>query len=145
MSLNADSLSILLTQRVNKLFAALSYSVETFDTLDATNYALRELGYTVTNAAIITDSDVSAVSESDVNQFLDTAELRQLETLQNDFIVKVSMTLGPRREELSHITDALERVIARKQAEMAKKYGRGVATLSGGVIDLAFAETNSTT
>lgn len=145
MSLTADSLNTLLVQRVNKLFAALGYSAETYDTLDATNYALRELGYTVTSAALVTDADVTAVPDADVNQFLDTAELRQLETLLNDMVVKVNMTLGPRREELSHISDALERIINRKQAEMAKKYGRGVASLSGGVIDLAFAETNSTT
>lgn len=144
MSLSANSLSILLQQRVNKLFAALDYSVSNYDSVDATNYALREMGYSVTNPAIITDADVTAVSESEVNQFLDTVELRQLETLLNDMVVKVTMSLGPRREELSHISDALERIINRKQAEMAKKYGRGVATLSGGVIDLAFAEQNST-
>ncbi len=144
MSLTADSLSILLTQRVNKLFTALNYSAETYDTLDATNYALREMGYGVTHAALITDADIVAIASTDVNQFLDTAELRQLETLLNDFVVKVSMTLGPRREELSHVSDVLQQVITRKQAGMAKKYGRGVATLSGGVINLAFAETNST-
>lgn len=145
MTITADDTTTLLGQRVGNLLAAVGLAENKFDMTDAINYAVRELGYSVTSHANVSNDDLTSISDSEVSEFLDVAELRQLETLLNELVVKVTVAVGPRREELSHISDALIKMIDMKTKRLKEEYGRGLATIEGATIGLRFAETNSTT
>lgn len=145
MTITTTQTVTLLGQRVGKLLAAVGLTESSSDMVDAINYALRELGYSVTDHSEVSNADLSSVTDANVTEFLDTAELRQLETLLNEVTVKVTVAVGPRREELSHISDALIKVIDQKRKQLQAEYGRGLSALEGATIGLRFAETNSTT
>lgn len=142
MTVTVNDTVIVLGNRINRLLAAVGLNADAVDLNDAIAYAVRELGYTVTSAAAISDSDLSTIGGDEENQFFDMAEYRALETLQNEYAVKVDMSVGPRRQNYSDIAKMLDSILSRKAAMLASKYGVGLSTISAGVVDLAFAETN---
>ena len=145
MAITVSQTETLLGQRVGKLLAAVGLNETSSDMADAITYALRELGYSVTNHAMPSNDDLASVTDANVTEFLDIAELRQLETLLNEVSVKVTVAVGPRREELSHVSDILAKIIEQKRKQLQAEYGRGLSTLEGATIGLRFAETNTTT
>jgi hypothetical protein len=104
---------------------------------DSIGYALRKIGYSVADITLITDADLAGVSE--VDQLLDLAELRTLDNILGNLAL-VDITLGPRKESLSQLASALEKRIARLHSYIELEYGIGMAELTGGVIELGFAE-----
>jgi hypothetical protein len=104
---------------------------------DPIGYALRKIGYSVANVSLIDDDDLSGVSE--IDQLFDLAELRTLDNILGNLAL-VDITLGPRKESLSQLASALEKRIARLHSYIELEYGIGMAELTGGVIELDFAE-----
>ena len=144
MTITIANCNAVLGQRLRRLLAAVGLDSNSIDLNDAISYAVRELGGTVASASGVVDNDLTGVSATDENQFFDIAEYRALETLINELSVKVTMQVGPRSQNYSDIAAILDKILSRKAKTLKDKYGIGLSTITGGVIDLAFAETNST-
>ena len=145
MTITTSDATTILGSRLNRLLAAAGLANDTTDLNDAIAYAVRKLGYTVADASAIADSDLTDIGTDEENKFFDIAEYRGLETLVNEFSVKVTMQVGPRRQQYSDIAIVLDKILTRKAKALEREYGIGLATIGAGLIDLAFAETNSTT
>lgn len=110
------------------------------DLNDPIGYAIRQCGQAVDDVATVGDADVARVSDTD--KLLDIAELRTLETAYAASVTLVNIALGPRREDLSHISDALDTLIGKKSTANQAAYGVGLQQLSAGLLDYAFQEVN---
>lgn len=144
MSLTRANVESILIRRCGKLLTAADLNGTTVDGTNADlndplGYAIRKLGYTVTTPTSVADADVALVATSDYDACLDLAELRTLETVLNEVIRLVSVTVGPHREDLSDMAKALEAMIARKRKQIQDEYGT-FGTVTAGVIDLDFME-----
>jgi hypothetical protein len=107
---------------------------------DPIGRALRILEYTTATPADITDSDLAALEDDDIDALLDLAELRTLETVYNVVVDKVDTTVGPQRQNLAQWANALDAKIQRLQEQARALYGLGAPKLEGGVLDLDFME-----
>lgn len=107
------------------------------DVIDPLVSALLAMGYSPASIAAVTNTDLAAVD--DINQILDRAELRLLQNIAGN-LVMVDITVGPRRESLSQLSEWVEKQITRIEARNAKAYGDSLGTLSGGSISLDFQE-----
>lgn len=107
---------------------------------DPIGYAIRIAGGAVASYALVTDADLATVADADLDMLLDVAELRALENVLSNFTL-VDAKAGPVEAKSSQFADRLERVIARKRAQLAQRYGiEGAATMTTGVISLNFTE-----
>jgi hypothetical protein len=113
-------------------------------TMDGTNADLNEALLTALDdmglfhdPVNVTDSDLSAVEN--VSELLDRAELRIMENVSGNLDL-VNVSIGPRSESLSQLSDQVEKVISRLEEKIAKMYGGGLGTLEGGTINLDFME-----
>jgi hypothetical protein len=90
--------------------------------------ALRKMGLTASNP--VTDTDLSAVTDDQIDELFDRAELRVLQNIlgNSDFS---TWSTGPRSESASNITAELVGAIQRLEAHIQRAYGDG-ATLSYG-------------
>lgn len=109
------------------------------DLNDALATALLGMGVTPANIASVSDADLSAVT--DINQFLDRAELRVLETIAGNLDM-VDITVGPRREALSQLAEQVQKAVERLTRRLETLYGVGIGSLSASTIGLDFAEHN---
>jgi len=57
----------------------------------------------------------------------------------NRAVYLVSITVGPRSEQLNHISDALRAMIGDKRDAIKDDYGIGLGTFSTSVVTLDFA------
>lgn len=112
------------------------------DLNDAIGYAVRKVGGTVTDPTLVVDADVATVADADTDKLFDFAELRQMESMLAAARRLVSISVGPRNEQLGAIAGGLLSDIQNKQARIEKEYGLGLSTLESGVISFRFAETN---
>lgn len=110
------------------------------DLNDPIGWALRQLGYSVASPAIVTDTDVAAVTDSTLDQFLDLAELRVLETAHSAALTLVDTAAGSLRESLGQMAAGLEKRLERLASRLERLYGVGLAGLTGGYLTMEFAE-----
>lgn len=87
-------------------------------------YAIVLAGGTVVDPALVTSTDIATVAAADLYKFYDLAELRTLETILSNFTL-VDAKAGPVEAKSSQFADRLERLIARKKADLATAYGIG--------------------
>lgn len=115
-------------------------------TVDGTNtdlaspiaWALRQAGYSVADITNPTTAEVALASD-DVDEVLDLTELRTLEDIMGS-LDDVDVTVGPRKEMLSQLSDQVQKRIKSVQARVGKAYGFGAAALETGTITYQFAE-----
>jgi hypothetical protein len=147
VSLTRANVEAILIRRCGRLLTAASLDGTTVngsnaDLSDPIASAVTALGGTVASRVAVADADVATVA--DVEALLDVAELRTLETALGNFDA-TNIQVGERREDLDQIRKGLEKAIERKQAQVERKYGIGLGTISAGVITLQIAEQNEAT
>jgi len=109
---------------------------------DPIGYALRQTGYTVANAASVADTDLDDLTDDDLDQVLDIAELRTLENVAGN-LDDVDITSGPQSEKFSQLAANLEKRMARLQQRISDMYGSGI-TAETGLLVYDFVEHNDT-
>lgn len=102
---------------------------------------LRRAGYSVASAAFVTDSDVGAIADDDLDKVLDLAELRLLENVESNYD-DVDIAAAERSESLGQIARQIAGRISRLEAKIQRVYGVGQGSLSAGVIGLDFMQHN---
>jgi hypothetical protein len=122
-----------------KAAMAVTYAGANADLNDPIGWALRQAGYSVTDPATVADADVATVTADKLDEVLDLAEYRALETVLGR-LDDVDTTLGPRSERLSQLADQVEKKLERLQKRLEKDYGYGVGPLEVGVTTYEFAE-----
>lgn len=105
------------------------------DLNDPIFFALQEMGITPANIANVVDSDF--VTVTDITKLCDLAEVRLLENILGNSD-KVTLQAASGTEYFSHATDALEKLITRKQADIQKRYGIGLGLTTTGKRKLNF-------
>lgn len=144
MTLTRANIESMLIRRLGKSYDFIGLDGHTVDGSnedmnDPIGYALRQLGYSVSDPTSISDADVAQLAVEHYDAALDLAELRGLQTwLGNNTLV--SFRLGPRSEELSDLITVTEKRAVRLQAALEKTpYGSGVSW-SLGTLTLDFAQ-----
>ncbi len=103
--------------------------------------AFRKMGVEP-GSQVVSDTDFTLLESSQLDEFLDRAELRLLENILGNLDL-TDVSIGPRRESLGQIAEQTEKAINRVSARIAKEYGAGVAGLTADYIDLNFAAKSS--
>lgn len=109
------------------------------DLNDPIGWALRRIGLTVITASLVTDADLASVTDAQLDEFLDLAEYRTLESVLGN-LAAVDTKLGPRDEKLSQLASQIEKKLTRLAKGLEAEYGYGIGTLSVGVLTYDFAE-----
>lgn len=142
MAVLVASLKSVLSNRCGGMVtdAGLDGSAASMFWLDPIATSARELGITLADPTTVTDADLAGVTQGQVTQFLDVAELRSLESaLHNNVDVTEKIALG--EHDWSDVRKSLETAVARKAAYVKARWGIGLGTITGGTISLDFAET----
>lgn len=144
MSIPCAQVEVILIARAGKRMTFVGMDGSTvdgsnLDLVDPMVSTLISMGVTPASYAGVVDADLATLE--DIPQFLDRCELRLLQNILGNMDM-VTNRVGPRSENLSDFSDALEKAITRKQEQIQKEYGAGVGTLSAGVINLGFMETD---
>lgn len=126
--MNRANAEYMLIQRIGQVLAAVGRDGTTVNGTNADLnepiwYALQQLGYGVVDLTLVTDADVLAVATEDFAPFLDLAELRVLESALASSVILVDISIGPRRESLSQLSDRLQKTIDARRKEISSKYG----------------------
>jgi hypothetical protein len=125
MALTISSVEAVLAQRLSALvtLSAISTTV-IYD--DPIAWALRRLGYTTAAVGNATDGEVGVVTGGAVDALLDLAELRTLETLQQQ-IQRVTTKAGPVQENWNDLREALKVLVPEKRKAVSAMHGHLLA------------------
>ena len=142
MALTRANAEFLLEARVGPLLTAAGMSTS----VDGTNVdlngpigrAVRQLGHTVTSAVLVTDADVAQVTDAEIDEFLDRAELHTLEAILGN-LDDVEIRVGPRTEKLDQLAAQAERKAKRLLVYVESAYGGG-SVVEAGYIQKDIAE-----
>lgn len=145
MSLTKSQADAELIDRTSGLLAIVGKSVVVDGTNPDTVGALREglasLGLGVATFGAVADADLAAVPTSDYPQLFDVAELRLLRNIRGSLtLVDQKISLG--EQKLGQVRDGLNAAITDLEAKLKCTYGIGAGTVSGGAVDLGFAQTD---
>lgn len=143
MAITRANIETILIRRAGKILTAVGLDGTTvsgtnIDLNDPIGFSLRNLGYSVASITNVSDADLAGAGDDEIDQLLDVAELRLLENALQNFD-QVTVTVGPRTEDLSDLRDGLEKTITRKREYVSSQYGSG-ATLEAGAISLDFQQ-----
>ncbi len=146
MTATRADLETILISRAGKLLAAADLDGETRngtngDLNDPLATGLRRSGYSVASLAMVSDSDVAAIADDDIDKVLDLAELRCLENIEGNYD-DVDISVTDRSESLSQLVKQVQTKIDRLQKKIERAYGIGQGTLSAGTIGLDFMQKN---
>jgi len=98
--------------------------VETQDSLsDAIGWALRLLGYPTASVTDVTDTDLAGVTTTHIDPLIDLAELRTMETINQNF-ARVTSWAGPVKEDWSSMGDRLRRMIEDKRKAVSVMHAK---------------------
>jgi hypothetical protein len=100
---------------------------------------LRKMGKTASSP--VSDGDLSGLSDIEIDEFIDRAELRTLESIAGN-IDLTDISVGPRRESLGQLATQVETAIARLQRSIQTEFGAGLTTLKAGSLTLDFQQTD---
>lgn len=141
MALTRAAAEAVLVRRLGGLLAAAGLAVTTAganaDLNDPLAWAVGQAGGSVSDRTAVTDADLTTVDGDD--RLLDLAELRALESVAGNLAL-VDVTFGPHKESLGQLGERLEKLIARKRAQVARDHGIGAGALDAGVVVLPFQE-----
>ena len=124
MALLRNDVETILTKRVGAFLVAVAMNgVYPNPALsDPMAWALRMLGLTPASYTTVVDSDLVSVSGSMVDALFDLAELRTLESVQQN-LTKVTTKAGPVEERLGELGDRLLKLIPEKRKAVAAMHG----------------------
>lgn len=97
------------------------------------------LGISLANGLTVVDDDLAGVTQNQLPQFVEVAELRALENALENYTL-VTMKLSLQEQDLDQIRAGLEKAIVRKAAYVKERYGVGRGSLTAGVVNLGFQE-----
>jgi len=110
------------------------------DLNDPIGFALRQVGLTVTTPTAVADADLAGLPDADLDEFLDLAELRTLETVHSHLLDLVDTAAGQRHDEYSQLANGLALKIDRLGLRLRQVYGWTAATVESGHFTAGFAE-----
>lgn len=148
-----DDVEFVLLKRAGKMLTLLELDGTTVggntDLVDPINFAMRQLGYTLTTISSVTAADVVAVDSTELDELLDRAELRLLENLRVNCDL-VDISVGTRFEYLGQARITIDKAIADQRRKVSDLWGdivgdNGSAALRPGLIQLSFAEQDNDT
>jgi hypothetical protein len=145
MAITRNDAESVLIARIGPIFTELGLNgvdVNNTDLNDPLGVAVRQTGGTVANPAAVVSSDLATVDDGKLDELLDRAELRALQTALTAARRLVSTSVGPRSEQLGQIASGLAGDIGQMEQRLKTTYGVGLASLEAGVISLRFVETN---
>jgi hypothetical protein len=119
--------------------AGLDGSASSSAWLDPLAESAREMGVTLASPLTVADADLAAVTQAQVSQLVDVAELRSLENALGN-LTKVSQKVSLGAQDWGELRDGLERAIGRLAARARDLYGVGRGTVQGGTVRLDFQE-----
>jgi len=108
------------------------------DLADPIAWALRQVGYDTADITNPTTAEVAAATD-DVDEVVDLAELRTLESILGN-LDDVDVQVGPRREDLNQLAKQVETKLKRVGKWVEKTYGYGASVLGTGKVTFEFAE-----
>ena len=148
-----DDVEFVLLKRAGKMLTLLKLDGTTVggntDLVDPINFAMRQLGYTLTTISSVTAADVVAVASDELDELLDRAELRLLENLRVNCDL-VDISVGTRFEYLGQARITIDKAIADQRRKVSDLWGDIVgdnasSALHPGLIQLSFAEQDNDT
>lgn len=132
MALTRAQIETVLVSRCKKRMEFVGFNIavngNNADLNDPIFSALQMIGVNPADISNVADSDLTTVT--DISKLCDLAEVRLLENILGNSD-KVTLQAASGTEHFSQANDALEKIIARKQADIQKKYGIGFSTISG--------------
>ena len=84
--------------------------------------ALRKMGLAPASPITVTDTDLANLTDADIDEYLDRAELRLLENIHRNYTL-VDIKSGPQDEKLSQLAAQLEKSIELLSAKIKSEYG----------------------
>lgn len=115
MALTRANVESILVKRCGSLMSLVDMAVtvagSNADLNDPIGYALRWAGYSVSNIASVSDTDLSSVADADYDQILDIGELRTLQNVLGNYTL-VDIQNGPQSEKFSQTIQVVKDRIA---------------------------------
>ena len=144
MALTRTNIEEILIRRCGALMTAAGMDGTTTsgsnaDLNDPIGFAIRKCGGTVASVVAVADADLAGISTDNLDQLLDVAELRTLESIAGN-LDDVNITEGPHSEQLADLSARVQKRIETKQARIEKEYGIGVGAFTAGVLRLDFMQ-----
>lgn len=107
-------------------------------------FAARQVGLTLASPITCSTTDLAALEDSMMDEFLDRAELRLLENILGNIDV-VNIKLGPHWEEKNQLAEQLQKQIAIRRSAVSATYGDDLSELTAGSVLLNFAQKHDDT
>ena len=144
MALTRANTEFMIETRAGPLLTAADMDGTTVDGTNADlngpiGRAVRALGHSVASPVAVADADVAAVTDAQLDEFLDVAELYTLEAILGN-LDDVDIKVGPRSESLSQLAEQVERKIKRLLKRLERLYGYGMGVVAAGYIRKDIAE-----
>lgn len=137
MTVTRTQVETLLVRRAGKRMAFVEFSKETDgenpDLSDPISFALLAMSITPADITTPTDADLATVTNEQIGELLDRAELRLLQNILGNMDA-VSLSVDGRSESYGQITVSLEQAITRLQTKVDNDYAGAGNTLTGGLI-----------
>lgn len=137
------NVEVVLVKRVGPLMSkaglAVTFAGSNADLADPIAWALRQAGYSVADITDPTTAEVATVGSADLDEALDYAEYRLLETILGN-LDDVDTTVGPRTEKLNQLSEKVEKRLKRLGEKLEDEYGFGATTPQIGVVTYEVAE-----
>ena len=137
-----------LVRRAKKKMLAVDMSVVVDGTNDDLSgplaFAARVVGLTLASPITVTTAELANLSDDDIDELLDRAELRLFENIEGN-IDTVDIKLGPHWEAKNQLAEQLQKKITSLRAAISSKYGDDTGTLTAGSLLLDFASKHDDT
>ena len=137
MTVTRAQIETLLVRRAGKRMAFVEFSKETNgsnpDLADPVSFALLAMGITPADITTPADADLVTVTDAQIGELLDRAELRLLQNILGNMDA-VTLSVDGRSESYGQITVTLEQAITRLQTKVDTDYAGAGNTLSSGLI-----------
>ena len=144
MAMTRAEAEVELIERCGKWLAAAGLDGTTVDGTNASltgpmGVALRHLGFSPASLTVVTTSDLSAIDNSNIEEFFDVASLRAMENALNNWIEPDQVAGQDNRQDLGKLRTDLRLQIKDDRARLADLYNYGVASgISAGTLTYGF-------
>lgn len=114
-------------------------AADNVDLNDPLQWAILELGGTVSDISSVTDADLATVASDDERYIPDVAELRLLDNILSNLTL-VDLSEGPHSEKFGQLPARIEQRRDKLAKQLEAVIGLGAASLTTGLIVRDFAE-----
>lgn len=137
MTITRANMEAIIVSRCNRLMAFVGMAVTITGSNSSLNdpigYSIRRLGYSVINIGSVTDTDVANIKDDEIDEALDYAEMRTLESVAGNMDA-VDISNGPEKENFSQVSTSLEKRIKSLTDKITASYGSGAIPETGSLI-----------